>query len=123
MIMANSLDFQKIHTRYEEEGVPHGVSIVDFCQRNGISYKQYERWFKNRKNVKIYPVELTFDSSEEVSATFADTSDQEGPNDINQGSSVMFNVKIVTNTGMLLHQRNLDYSHLLSLIQKLEVLC
>ena len=41
--MASSLDFQRIHERYQKEGLPHGVLIVDFCQRNGIVYKHYEK--------------------------------------------------------------------------------
>ena len=48
MIMATSKDFQIIHKRYQKEGLPHGVSIIRFCQQNGIIYKQYERWLKNR---------------------------------------------------------------------------
>ena len=46
--MASSEDFKKLYELYQTEGVPNGVSIVDFCQRNGVVYIQFERWFKKR---------------------------------------------------------------------------
>ena len=46
--MASSEDFKKLYELYQTEGVPNGVSIVDFCQRNGVVYNQFERWFKKR---------------------------------------------------------------------------
>ena len=126
--MASSLDFQRIYDRYQEEGVPHNVSIVDFCQRNGIVYKHFERWLKNRRNVTIHPVTLTDLSAPITSSDASKVSDnkEDVSNDISKGlsdGSVMFSIKIVTNTGMLLQHRNLDYDQLHSLIDKLKVLC
>ena len=46
--MASSEDYKKLYELYQVEGVPNGISIVDFCQRNGIVYKHFERWFKKR---------------------------------------------------------------------------
>ena len=46
--MASSEDFKKLYELYQTEGVPNGVSIVDFCQRNGVVCNQFERWFKKR---------------------------------------------------------------------------
>ena len=40
--MASSEDFKKLYELYQTEGVPNGVSIVDFCQRNGVVYNQFE---------------------------------------------------------------------------------
>ena len=37
--MASSEDYKKLYELYQVEGVPKGISIVDFCQRNGIVYK------------------------------------------------------------------------------------
>ena len=34
--MASSEDFKKLYELYQTEGVPNGVSIVDFCQRNDM---------------------------------------------------------------------------------------
>lgn len=36
--MVSSEDFKKVYELYQKEGVPNGMSIVDFCQRNGITF-------------------------------------------------------------------------------------
>ena len=77
MIMATSKNFQTIHKRYQEEGLPHGVSIIRFSQQNGIVYKQYERWLKNRGNVSIHSVSLTNVPAEEVQDDILETSKKE----------------------------------------------
>ena len=48
--MASSEDFKKLYELYQTEGVPNGVSIVDFCQRNSDAYLFMS---KNRRTVKI----------------------------------------------------------------------
>ena len=137
MIMATSKDFQRIHKLYQEEGLPHGISIIRFCQQNGIVYKQYERWLKNRRKVAIHPVNLTnvpkhvnFPIEDEHEEGLFETPINESfepvlsPAAKEKGSSpVLFYLKIVTNTGMMLQHRDLDYTRLLNLIQKLEGLC
>ena len=126
--MATSNDFQAIHKRYQEEGLPQGVSIIRFCQQNGIVYKQYERWLKNRRKVAIHPVSLTdvpkdIESGEEVLETSTDELAEPVSVKPLSSSPVLFNLRIVTNTGMLLQHRDLDYANLLNLIQRLEGLC
>ena len=34
VFMASSEDYKKLYELYQVEGVPKGISIVDFCQRN-----------------------------------------------------------------------------------------
>ena len=129
MIMATSKDFQIIHKRYQEEGLPHGVSIIRFCQQNSIVYKQYERWLKNRRKVTILPVSLTNvpveDVHDEVSETPTNETAEIFTVSENEGipSPVLFNLRIVTSTGMLLQHRDLDYTKLLNLVRCLEGLC
>ena len=43
--MASSKDFEKIWKSYQDVAQPKGVSIVDHCQRNGIVYSQFQRWY------------------------------------------------------------------------------
>ncbi len=38
--MASSVDFQSIYALYKKQGVPKGISIVNFCHQNGIVYSQ-----------------------------------------------------------------------------------
>lgn len=56
--MVCSTDFKKLHNLYQSESVPKGISIVHFCQMNGIVYKHYERWYKTCHNAKVISVEI-----------------------------------------------------------------
>ena len=126
--MASNTDFQKIFDRYRKEGLPLGVSIVDFCLANGVVYKQYERWLKNRRKVAIHPVSLTnvpkeVEHEEEVLETPTDDLAEPVSVEPLSSSPVLFNLRIVTSSGMMLQHRNLDYAKLLNLVQRLEGIC
>ena len=56
--MASCEDFKRILEIYNQESKSSGVSIVSFCQKNGIVYSQFERWYKNRHNVKAHAVDI-----------------------------------------------------------------
>ena len=56
--MASSEDFKRIPELYNQESKTSGVSIVAFCQKDGIVYSQFERWYKNRHKVKVYAVDI-----------------------------------------------------------------
>lgn len=56
--MASSEDFKRILELSNQESKASGVSIVSFCQKNGIVYSQFERWYKNRHNVKVHAVDI-----------------------------------------------------------------
>ena len=56
--MASSEDFKRVLELYKQESKASGVSIVTFCQKNGIVYSQFERWYKNRHLVKIHAVDI-----------------------------------------------------------------
>ena len=55
--MASSNDFEKIWESYQEVVKTKDISIVDYCQRNGIVYSQFQRWYKKHiSGVNIVPV-------------------------------------------------------------------
>ena len=55
--MASSKDFEKIWESYQEVVKTKDISIVDYCQRNGIVYSQFQRWYKKHvSGVNIVPV-------------------------------------------------------------------
>lgn len=56
--MYSSEDFKRILELYNQESKTSGVSIVAFCQKNGIVYSQFERWHKNRHKVKVHAVDI-----------------------------------------------------------------
>ena len=127
--MASSEDYKKLYELYQVEGVPKGISIVDFCQRNGIVYKYFERWFKKRYSqndtgvhrVRLLDSDSTSDSSlsDGQPSDLTSSSPIEGRDDI----PVRLSVTIRTSRGLSLQQHNLTYRQLLSLVEKLEGLC
>ena len=58
--MASSEDFKRILELYNQEVKSRGVSIVSFCQQNGIIYSQFERWYKTHKKIKFIQLRLLF---------------------------------------------------------------
>ena len=110
--MASSEDYKKLYELYQVEGVPNGISIVDFCQRNGIVYKHFERWFKKRysqNDTGVHRVRLLLPSGSPVGGQ--------------EAVPVRLSVTIRTSRGLSLQQHNLTYRQLLSLVEKLEGLC
>lgn len=128
--MASSEDFKKLYELYQTEGVPNGVSIVDFCQRNGVVYNQFERWFKKRysKNeTGFHKVRVVgADVEPSVPSLEEDEAAQEcSASAMDEVSSkpIRLYVSIRTNQGLMIQQNNLTYRQLLSLVEKLEALC
>ena len=128
--MASSEDFKKLYELYQTEGVPNGVSIGDFCQRNGIVYNQVERWFKKRysKNETGFHKVRVVGADVEPSVP---SLEEEGPAQECSASTteelsnkpIRLYVSIRTNQGLMIQQNNLTYRQLLLLVEKLEVLC
>ena len=128
--MASSEDFKKLYELYQTEGVPNGVSIVDFCQRNGVVYNQFERWFKKRyskNDTGFHKVRVVgADVEPSVPSLEEDEAAQEcSASAMEEVSSkpIRLYVSIRTNQGLMIQQNNLTYRQLLSLVEKLEVLC
>ena len=127
--MASSEDYKKLYELYQVEGVPKDISIVDFCQRNGFVYKQFERWFKkhySQNDTGIHRVRLAnadssvnLSLSEEQDSGFSSSS----PKDVQEVAPVRLSVTIRISRGLSLQQHNLTYCQLLSLVEKLEGLC
>ncbi len=42
--MASGTDYKNLWDRYQSEGVPKNMSIVKFCQLNGVVYGHFEKW-------------------------------------------------------------------------------
>ena len=127
--MASSEDFKRILELYNQESKTSGVSIVAFCQKNGIVYSQFERWYKNRHKVKVHAVDIVDrDGTIPLQDTkLQDTCDkaveivesQDGPH----ANVTLFTIQIKSTSGMYFQQRNIDYNVLKDLVEKLEVLC
>ena len=122
--MASSEDFQSIYELYKKQGIPKGISIVNFCQQNGIVYSQFERWFKSRKKPKssVHPIRIV-DKDGLMPSSEQAVEDEPSEDDKNKESVLRFGITVRTNQGLSIQQNNLTYRQLLQLVEKLEVLC
>lgn len=118
--MASSTDFKKLFEKYQEEGAPNGISIVKYCQLNGIVYSHFERWYKSYKSSKAMPVEIVdkdglskemqpLEPSSKISSVVS--------------SGCLSRVELVFSNGLHVSHRNLSYQSFRNLVEKLEVLC
>ena len=120
--MASSKDFEKIWESYQDVVKTKEVSIVDYCQRNGIVYSQFQRWYKKHvSGVSIVPVSdpaIQQESSETV---------QREPEQIRQATGYVSTrvnyVSIEFSNGWKVCQKSISYEHLKKLVEKLEALC
>ena len=55
--MCSSEDCEKLWFLYKLEGEPKGVSIEQFCIKQGVPYQVFNKWFRDRKK-RIVPVEI-----------------------------------------------------------------
>ena len=122
-----SEDFQRIYELYKKEGVPNGISIVNFCQQNGVVYPQFEKWFKSRKRParsSVHPVQLVDKDGLMASDGQTGTDESSGFNPVSMKESPLrFGITVRTNQGLSIQQNNLTYRQLLHLVEKLEALC
>lgn len=125
--MASSEDFKKVYEFYQQEGVPNVMSIVDFCQRNGIVYSQFERWFKKRNtsiNPQVHRIRIVNGGMElpgQQSGTHS--SEQETENSESSMKPLRLLVSIRTSRGLSVQQGNLTYRQFVTLVENLEALC
>ncbi len=115
--MASSEDFQSIYALNKKQGVPKGISIVNFCHQNGIVYSQFERWFKSRKqsaNSSVHPIRIV---DKDGLLSSGPQADADGPGDwesVKPKESVLrFGITVRTNQGLSVQQNNLTYRQLL----------
>lgn len=130
--MASSEDFKEIHELYKAEGLTKGISIVDFCQRNGIVYSQYEKWYKTRnmrRDSQVHEIRIV-DKDNLMQQQVAHNSQSENVASVSpiedashKVVSTRFFVTISTSQGLSIRQKNLSYEQLQQLVEKLEVLC
>ena len=120
--MASSKDFEKIWESYQEVAKTKDVSIVDYCQRNGIVYSQFQRWYKKHvSGVSIVPVSDPESQQEPMEAV------QKDPESIRQATGHVKTrvsyVNIEFSNGLKVCQKSISYEHLKILVEKLEALC
>ena len=95
---------------------------MDYCQRNGIVYSQFQRWYKKHvSGVNIIPVSDP-DSQIESSLMISEESTPSQHLSGHVKTKVKF-VNIEFYNGLKVFQKSISYEHLKMLVEKLEALC
>ena len=120
--MASSNDFEKIWESYQDVVKTKDISIVDYCQRNGIVYSQFHRWYKKHvSGVNIVPVsDPDFQTESSLMMSEESTPSQHLSGHV---SAKVKYVNIEFSNGLKVFQKSIDYEHLKMLVEKLEALC
>ena len=111
-------DFERLFIRYKSEAYPKGESIQTFCYRNNVPYNLFEKWYKDTRH-KVVEVNV----SGRPSQTETDKPKEEGQQKEEPSTEVRILVDLRVSNGLHLHQGNLSYGQLKSLVEKLEGLC
>ena len=104
--MASSEDFKRILELYNQESKASGVSIVAFCQKNGIVYSQFERWYKNRHKVKVHAVDIVDRDGtipvqdSKLQDTCYSAVEASGPQDTRLSKPTLFTIQLKSANGM-----------------------
>lgn len=119
-------DFERLFLRYKLEGVPSSVSIEQFCLSNQVPYNLFSKWYKDTRK-KIVPVHVLGAPSPESEMQELPSPLPEGTPEVSprlsSSSGLRILVDIRMSNGVHISQKNLSYSGLKSLVEKLEVLC
>ena len=113
--MFSSKDFEKLWFLYQTEGVPEEESINSFCEKNGVPYEEFDKWFrKTHQSVGRVEIENIPDDEPtlKLSRRRGHKAEPEG-----------IQVTIQTSDGLHLRKVGLDYQGLKTLVEKLEGLC
>ena len=118
--MASSKDFESICESYQDVVKTQSISIVDYCQRNGIVYSQFQRWYKKHVGgVSVVPV-----SDSDVLEAAEVMSQQKEIPPFSRPTKIRVNfVNIEFCNGLKVYQKQIDYVQLKQLVEKLEALC
>ena len=119
--MYSSEDFERFYIRYQAEAMPRGVSIQAYCDKNKVPFNLFDKWYRDTRH-RIVPVTVDGRPSPEAEDTKPSVAVQPTPAaDTRKGLRIMVDIKM--SNGLQIHQRNLSFVQLRSLIDKLEVLC
>ena len=112
--MCSSEDCEKLWFLYKLEGEPKGVSIEQFCIKQGVPYQVFNKWFRDRKK-RIVPVEIVGRDEDSKPEVEAEEKKAEGPK---RASCVKY-VKLVFGNELRIEKKNLSYHELKELVEKL----
>ena len=121
---------------YQAEGLPKNISIEEFCEKNGVDFPTFEKWYK-KTHKKVYPVAVTgIPTAEEAEIqTEADKVTEESkmhdpvrhpfkyPPDRVANINKKISISIKFPDGMRIAKTGISFTELKHLIERLEVVC
>lgn len=114
----SSKDIEALWQRYSDEGVKRGISVTQFFESNGVPYRSFERWYKQRfQHPSVVDCVLAgapAEIKEEVEKPVLNLQKKE---------CMISYVTIGLTNGIKIEHRKLSYHELLDFIQKIEPLC
>ena len=122
-MVVSSKDYEKLWFMYQSEGLPQNMSINDFCIKNGVSYTEFNKWFRSHHK-SVIPIEISGKPTQENTETSvtepAEANVSTAKKDNSRGGIL---VTIQTRDGLHIRKGGLDYQGLKNLVEKLEGLC
>ena len=120
--MYSSEDLERFYCQYQTEALPHGESLQSFCVKNKVPYNIFQKWYKDtrKKVVEVQIDGLPVADSGESSKSFPQS---QAVSERRNDNPVRIMIDIRMTNGMHIWQRNLNYSELKILVEKLEGLC
>ena len=116
--MYSSEDLERFYFQYKTEALPLGMSIEAFCLKNKVPYNIFSKWYKDTRK-KIVEVQVDGIPSMGESLPVNDSASSSAVHK----DSVRILIDLRISNGLHIHQKNLSYQSLRTLIEKLEALC
>lgn len=110
--MFSSKDFEKCWFLYQSEGLPHNISIEEFCLQQGVPVNEFNKWYRSTHK-RIHPIQVD-------GAPSTDGGRQEQPGG---SEAVRIAVTLCMTNGLHIQRKNLSYDGLVKFVEKLEALC
>lgn len=113
--MFSSKDFEKCWFLYQSEGLPHNISIEEFCLQQGVPVNEFNKWYRSTHK-RIHPIQVDGAPSPEGEKA---SRQEQGC----QPEPVRIAVTLCMTNGLHIQRKNLSYDGLVKFVEKLEVLC
>jgi hypothetical protein len=113
-------DIEALWNRYPSEGVPLGLSVIQFFESNGVPYRSFEKWYKMKFSQPGVVDCVLSDSADAPQASDSGTPES---NTGNKDDVFISYVNIGLSNGLKIEHHSLSYVDLVCFINKLQPLC
>ena len=113
--MFSSKDFEKCWFLYQSEGLPHDMSIEQFCIKQGVPVNEFNKWYRDTHK-RIHPIQV--DGAPALESKEGAPEDQ-----TDSKETVRIAVTICMSNGVFIKRKNLSCESLRKFVEKLEGLC